>query len=298
MKVKLFFVFPCLLISSSILAKPVLIISTSYNRPDFIDMQYMTLKKFLKDPYELVVFNDAQQDVLAKQIEATCNRLHVRCIRIPQIIHNLPYTSFWPGENNNHPTKRHTHCVQYALNLLGFNHDGIVVVLDSDVFLLSNFSFIDVMKNYDVISYMQSHSSSDKRIIEHCSLPLFALNMPVLPNIRSLNVNPGYIDKVPCDAGAFTVFYFRNHPNVRILSTDCAYIEQTGSFSNNSTLLSNNRALAEFVNETPVFPINVDLFYQGKFLHHRGGSGWDNKSAQYNTEKTRRIRKLLGKLCR
>ena len=38
----------------------ILIITHNYNRPDFIEIQSATFKKFLQDDYEYVVFNDVQ----------------------------------------------------------------------------------------------------------------------------------------------------------------------------------------------------------------------------------------------
>ena len=50
----------------------VLVITHSYNRPDFIEIQHKTLKKSLKDEYEFVVFNDAKYANTRVAIEKTC----------------------------------------------------------------------------------------------------------------------------------------------------------------------------------------------------------------------------------
>ena len=44
----------------------------NYNRPDFINIQQATFKKFLKDDYEYVVFNDATDQNLAQQYSDPC----------------------------------------------------------------------------------------------------------------------------------------------------------------------------------------------------------------------------------
>ena len=46
----------------------VLIITHAYNRPEFIPLQDITFKKFLKDDYEFVVFNDARDPKIKKDI--------------------------------------------------------------------------------------------------------------------------------------------------------------------------------------------------------------------------------------
>lgn len=53
------------LLQAAISAEKVLIITTVYNRPDFIELQAKTFEKFLKDDYRFVVFNDAR--------DKTCN---------------------------------------------------------------------------------------------------------------------------------------------------------------------------------------------------------------------------------
>ena len=76
----------------------VLIFTYAYNRPEFIETQYKTFKKFLLDEYEYVVFNDAIEPVLKKKIELMCEKLQIRCILIPQEIHDRPYLKRHPLE--------------------------------------------------------------------------------------------------------------------------------------------------------------------------------------------------------
>ena len=57
-----------LLLSSQITAK-VLLITHVYNRKDFIELHAKTLKAFLQDEYEYVVFNDTPQESIKLQIE-------------------------------------------------------------------------------------------------------------------------------------------------------------------------------------------------------------------------------------
>ena len=48
----------------------VLLITHAYNQPEFIKWQDAALKKFLKDEYEYVVFNDASNLAMQQRIEA------------------------------------------------------------------------------------------------------------------------------------------------------------------------------------------------------------------------------------
>src|SRR6185312_17253545 len=93
----------------------VLIITHSFNRPDFIEIQDKTFKKFLKDDYIFVVFNDAPQEEVSHQITQTCNTLNLPCVRIPQSIHDAPYLERLPVEDYHHPVVRCANVVQFSL---------------------------------------------------------------------------------------------------------------------------------------------------------------------------------------
>ena len=114
----------------------VLIFTYAYNRPDFIELQHKTLKNFVEDDYEFVVFSDARSANNVNAIKSTCDRIGIKHVRIPQDIHSKPYLQRWPGENYQAPAVRNVNAVMYSLNTIGFDHDDILVLLDSNVFYL------------------------------------------------------------------------------------------------------------------------------------------------------------------
>lgn len=57
------------------------ILTFHYNQPEFIEIQYKTLKKFLMDDFELIVFNDAKTPENEKGIENICNEHGIKCVR-------------------------------------------------------------------------------------------------------------------------------------------------------------------------------------------------------------------------
>ena len=67
--------------SNVIATKPrVLIVTHSYNKPDFIELQYKLFKKFLHDDYDFVVFNDASNATFENAISAICKALNIVCL--------------------------------------------------------------------------------------------------------------------------------------------------------------------------------------------------------------------------
>src|SRR5579872_6833786 len=102
----------------------VLIMTYVHSRPDFIELHHKTFKAFLKDDYEYVVFNDAPNSSMSLAMEQTCARLGIRCFRVPP----------------HHPSRetassRHVDGIHFSLNTIGFNHNGIVAIIDADMFL-------------------------------------------------------------------------------------------------------------------------------------------------------------------
>jgi len=146
----------CSFIENLIASDKILIITHSYCRPDFIEWQDKTFRKFIKDKYEFVVFNDAAEEGMAQQIDAMCNNLAIQSIRVPQEIHTRPYLPRLPHESMQAANVRHATCVQYSLDVLGFDRDGIVCIIDSDMFFIRPFSISEYMKDAEIAAFIRT----------------------------------------------------------------------------------------------------------------------------------------------
>src|SRR5690348_14973933 len=104
-----------LLCCTGFLRAQVMIFTYAFNRPDFIEIQHKTFQKFVQDEYTFIVFNDANNEQMARAINETCQKLNIVPIRIPQDIHQRAYLNRWPGEIFNHPTIRNVNAVMYSL---------------------------------------------------------------------------------------------------------------------------------------------------------------------------------------
>lgn len=295
----------------------VLIITHSYNRPDFIEIQDRTFKAFLKDDYEFVVFNDARENDMEAQIERTCMNLGIRHIRIPQSIHLQPYLERYPGEDWQHPCVRCANVVQYSLDSLGFDHDGIVMIIDSDLFLIDEFSIVEYLKGYALSGVRQYRGSLDNHIMYLWNGLVF-FDMNKLPNKKSINFNCGWVDGKPCDVGGYTYYYFQQNPAVPFLPTVTQLDLSKGKFIDNSfEIFREGRGINEDqtvydrieltreevvkrVEYSPAIthflssnPDNVQFFLDFTFLHYRAGGNWDQKSHQYHFQKTHQLNEFI-----
>lgn len=265
----------------------------AHNRPDFIEIQDKTFKKFLKDDYEFVVFNDAPGEPMARAIEATCQGLGLRCIRIPQSIHTRPYLPKRSDEDGNHSCKRCAHVVQYTLDQLGFDHDDLVAVVDSDMFLIKPFSIREYMKDIQIAGVSQGRGNGVLNI-EYLWNGLLFFDMPALPDKKSINFNCGCVEGIATDVGGYTYYYLKNHPDLRRKNIDGHYFSHT-STRNDEELkdLSFTQEMIRFVHQGPD---NIEFFIHSSFLHYRGGTNWNQESPEYHRKKTNILQDFISQI--
>jgi hypothetical protein len=131
------------------------VVTPVVNNTDFIEIQYYTLKKYMKDDYEFIVFNDAKEfkdstnygdTTMRQQIEECCKKLNIKCINIPNSHHK------YVGQ----PSARNQDSMNFILNYQKNNPDKYLI-LDSDMFLIDYFD-INKYINYDCAVVLQSRS--------------------------------------------------------------------------------------------------------------------------------------------
>jgi hypothetical protein len=196
----------------------ILIITHVYCRPDFIEMHKRTFDAFLKEDYEYRVFNDAPGPDMQNQIEQTCNRLGITCMRVPQELHN----------QRNDAGARHIHSIQYSLDTIGYDYDGIVFIIDSDMFLVRPFSVLEYLEQYDFIGQKQTRPCDGDPEVTYIAPLLVFMNMKTLPNKRTINFDGGFINGHACDVGGHIYYYFKDNPSVKVKFSSASCIAQLG----------------------------------------------------------------------
>ena len=252
-------------------AAEVLLFTYAYNRPDFIETQYKTFKKFLKDDYEFVVFNDARDRGMEQRINGVCKQLGIRCIRIPQEIHERPYLKRWPGESKHAPAVRNCNVVMYSLNEVGFKHDGIVALFDSDLFLVKDFSISGYTKGYDLAGLPQPRPG-----ITYLWIGLTFLDMRTMPNKTTIDFNCGRVGDQPVDSGGYTYYYLKNNPQLRVDFFD-------KNFMKGFHFIDGQTSAVSLENDT-------------MFLHYYAGTNWTNYAASYHDHKTAVLNQFIDRI--
>lgn len=278
----------------------ILIFTTVYNRPDFIEWQYLTFKKFLKDDYEFRVYNDANDPGLERAINAMCARLGITCIRVPQNLHTVdPCCSQAPA------SFRHGESVQFAFEHSGFAHDDIVFLIDSDEFLLHEFSIREFLGDHDI--YI---------LHDHMKPQLCFINMPRLNNPQTINFRAAVLEGgVFADAGYFTRFYLRDHPELKLkqgtmiwglyrswpidLGLDrkkdiAVQLNDKGYTNAEINLIKSIVNLANQTNST--HDADIGFYEKNLFLDYKHGSDWHNPNHAIKARKDKIIREFIYSL--
>lgn len=272
----------------------VLIFTHSHSRPDFIELQDKTFKAFLEDEYEFVIFNDAPNPSLCNAIEQTCNKLNLRCIRIPQKLHQRPFD----------PGARHIDGIQFSLNKIGFDHDGIVFMIDSDMFLFKPFSIAKYVGDSHLIGQETVRPHLGPVEVRYITPLLVFMNMNTLPNKKTLNFDGGIIKGHPCDVGGHIYYYLQDNPsiNMRFIPGYCVTeLAEKKTFAELRTFglddITANWILSLKNHFDASDPHRLQLHGDNHFLHYvAGGSNWNNRSQAYHEKKTRLINDFINQM--
>ena len=268
--------------SSISASEKILIITHAFCRPDFIEIQAKTFKKFMLDEYEFVVFNDANNPRIKQKVIDACNKHSVRCVNIPPEVHG----------SRQQPSERTSDSIQYSLDILGFDHDGIVCILDSDMFLIKPFSFKNFLKDFDLMGVPQTRGH-----VNYLWNGLVIFKMNVLPNKRSIDFNCGWIEAQPTDTGGQTYYYLKNNPSLKI-----KYCPETSSYwlpSTNEELksLGFDNVTIDFIHLLKIDPASGMSFDgDNHFLHYYAGGNWNRKSEDYHRNKTKMLNDYINKI--
>jgi hypothetical protein len=232
---KILAVFFLLLCGMQELPAKIRFFSFQFNRPDFLELQWQLLRKFILDDYELIVFNDAKDPALEESIRKTCEINNIQCVRYEQELHRTDplnkyilsciedpqnKSDFVFDLENGHLTLegvaqqssiRHNHVIQYALDHFGYDHDDIVVLLDHDLFPIQPFSVREFLADVPIAGIEMVDSGG----IRYLWVPFLALDPKRLPNLESLKFHCDMINHYFYDTGAHTYHYLKENPDVR-----------------------------------------------------------------------------------
>lgn len=179
----------------------------SHNRPDLIRLQYESIKKYVKDDFEFIVFNNEKpgseggyNSDRISQINFECQKLNLQCIDI-KFDDSLRVLNNQLMFNNNQYTNGVAACA-YSLSWAWKNiiskDSGISVIIDSDMFLCKDVSFTSLMDGYN---FAHCPSYRNNFSIMYPWNGIVIADTKNMPCPETMTWGPGIVNGVATDVG-------------------------------------------------------------------------------------------------
>lgn len=264
------------------------ILTYAHKRPDFIEMQHETMKKYLKCDFEFVVFNNAVDNIQQySEIHAICKRLNIKCVDVVLDI-NMQVTTGVTNFNGNQYCTPNVAC-SYPIIWSFKNYittEKLVCILDSDMFFVNDVDLVSMIKDKDIVyipQYRQGHK------VQYIWNAFVLLNLEKRPELKNLDWTPAPINGENMDVGAQT-YYFIKKANLNV-----EYMEEY--------------SIREYTKTTDGYEIqyiqngniNYGLKYTSEMklagIQHQGGERYSNtKSFPYEIDSSNIAEKISEKV--
>lgn len=244
-----------------------------HRRPDFANIQIRSLKKYLQDPFELTVFNNANFDrdkSNYNEINRICKELDVTVLDIEKEDKIVDfYYKFEEAIGNKifaedgsyiNPNVAVAYSLCYIWDKFMSKEQHKVAFLQHDMFLKEPISFLEYMKDNGLCYIPQSRKRDDGSLINYMWNTFFLADVPNLPKPETMNWWCGSVDGIRVDVGGQTYKYLDNHPEVKKLIIPHREVNEFGS----QDIMLGDKSL----------------------IHYYRGSNWDNQSEDWHRRKT------------
>lgn len=253
------------------------IITQAVNNPIFIEIQYHTLKKYVRGDYEFIVFNDAKDfpdftnggnTFIKQEIRNVCNKFNIKCIDIPNN-HHKEFNRY-DGCCSKAACIRTEDALEFILNYQLQNIDKYLCI-DGDMFLIDYF---DTNKYNDYVASIVPQYRNIKEEINYFWNGIYYFDFNQITNTHLLNWRG--IPQLHCDSGGSMKDWLKLQNKDTIYYIDHLISLQWNTQSINKQL---NNKLVNFL-ETDPRNINNKYWceiYDDIFLHYRAGGNWNQE---------------------
>jgi len=286
------------------------IYTVCYNTPQYIEPQYKLLKKFVKNDFEYLVFNNtmtnrviSQQNINNNKILNTiCQKYNIRLLNIPK--------ELFKGISDYDASRRAGIAINAAHSILFSNYsfNSTFFLIDTDAFLLTPFDIEKFMENKKLsgrIQYRKGTTGTISYITNHIVIfkpEAFDKNK----FLKYFSFLPCNIDNTSCDCGGNINFLFNEMKKGDFINWTNKLFSEHGNtkqqwgiapdskrdFSNEALSLINDSNLRKYILEDTTilkkdFPF-CEVFENTKdntiFLHMRAGTNWINYNIKVRNE--------------
>jgi hypothetical protein len=280
------------------------VISVHLNDSRFIYYQKKLLDKFMKSPFEFIVFDDSGNNRnhlsrstndfdpnIRKNIALTCDQLGIKRIEVPLSVHETP-GSVHPYRSYviDHPGEWCANSLQYALSYCKENYldSDLIFNIDSDMFPILPLDLESYMEGFDISGVPQFRKNESSGVsIEYLWNGIFGFKPQNIDwdlfywdtcDISDDLKITSRFSGIHTDVGGLMFFYLKKHPAYKkILHL------WSGSWNRETALAINQPIPEQILNSLDLDPRNngglyFSEFYPPGFLHYRAGGNWDSYS--------------------
>lgn len=174
------------------------IIAIHDRHPEFIEYQLFSIEKFVKGEARYVVFNNASDPNIRKEINDLCRDLHIECIQLN-------------GDYSKDISNRHMNAMKTIWGSYVKDMSGLLLWMDGDMFIVNSLDIESVAFHCE-IAYSPIYRNNNK--IECMWTGVLFFNLDVVD--RSVDFSITTIDGFRTDTAGATYHYLKAHPEYRM----------------------------------------------------------------------------------
>lgn len=264
------------------------VVTPVVNNVEFIRIQWYCLSKYIKAPFEFIVFNAAKPfpdltnggDVSIRQkISDVCEELGIRCIDT-DVSHHVQVLD---------PSTRTADACN-AILVYQLANPGKYLLMDSDMFLIDYTDFSEYEDYVAAVVHQFAHYPDRRIQFEHFWNGLCYFDTEKMQNTDLLDWNTAPY----ADTGGAMRDWLSTVPKYDIYFMRHLWSE-TWDEDKLPEKYKGNKELVSFLKNDPR---NKDRkffceLYDGKILHYRAGGNWRKEGIEFHRELTEKLKKVL-----
>ncbi len=248
----------------------------AHKRPDFIELQVKSFQKYLRDDFELTVFNNATFDCDTRNYDAinlACKQHGITVVDVikdDRIMNRCQAQELVPLFDGNGEYSNPNIACAYPLCWAWEFHircqERYIGIIDSDMFLVESIQFTDYSKDHQLCFVPMTRPGG----ITYMWNALVLADLSKLPEKWNINWWCGIVGEHSVDVGGQTHFYLQAHPELSVMNIRPERIDDENETGYEFLWLEHRRV-----------------------LHYLRGSNWNGQSDGYHKEKTDWLKGML-----
>jgi hypothetical protein len=233
-----------------------------FNRPDLLQYQIDSLKKFIECDYDISVAYDTRNNEYYDEFKK---------ISEDNLVNFYSYKSE-PGQTSSFYHSKIIKSV-YDDIIVKYDHDCNVMFLDHDMFLIDDLNVSEEMSIYDILGCLQTREH-----VRYIWPGMMIFKKSSIEN-KQFDFYPQTVDGQVLDTGGGT-YKLLLDKNIKYLDTEVEYPDDYKGINLKDENVTNG--------------FNYELHFNGKFLHYRNACSWHNSYVISDNEKTNLLKKILS----